>query len=455
MKKNKWIAAGVLALATYCQLASAAVSVQQAERLKGELTPLGAERAGNGKDIPPWRGGLTSPVLEYKKAGQHHPNPYPQDKPLFVITAANKDRYKEHLTEGQMALFATYPDSFKMPIYKTRRTAAAPELIYENTYKNAIRTELNAGGAGLRYAYGGTPFPIAKTGLEVIWNHITRWRGVFFSRRSSEVAVQKDGAYSLVTVQQDILFNYYNPNVTIDELNNILFYYLSFTKAPARLAGGAVLVHETIDQIEEARQAWGYNAGQRRVRRAPNLAYDTPIAAADGLRYADDTDMFNGAPDRYNWTLVGKKEIFIPYNNYELSSNNLTYQEILKPGHLNPDYTRYEKHRVWVVEANLKEGSRHVYQKRRFFIDEDTWGIAVADQYDAAGDLWRVSMAYLKNYYELPVTWSALDVFHDVKARRYHVQGLDNEERGTVDFSLAIPSSQYFTPSALRRRGKR
>jgi hypothetical protein len=455
MKKNNWIAAGVLALATYAQLASAAVTVQQAERLKGELTPLGAERAGNGKDIPPWRGGLTVPTLDYKKAGQHHPNPYPQDKPLFVITAANKDKHKEHLTKGQITLFETYPDSFKMPIYKTRRTAAAPEWIYDNTYKNAIRAELNENGAGLRYAYGGTPFPIAKNGLEVIWNHITRWRGVFLSRRASEVAVQKNGNFSLVTVQQDIFFNYNNPDATINDLNNILFYYLSFTKAPARLAGGAVLLHETIDQVEEARQAWGYNAGQRRVRRAPNLAYDTPIAAADGLRYADDTDMYNGAPDRYNWKLIGKKEIYIPYNNYELSSKNLTYKEILKPGHLNPDYTRYEKHRVWVVEANLKEGARHVYQKRRFFIDEDTWSIAVADQYDSAGDLWRISMAYLKNYYELPVTWTTLDVFHDVKARRYHVQGLDNEERSTIDFSLAIPGSQYFTPSALRRRGKR
>lgn len=455
MKNNKWVAAGVLALATCFQVANAAVSVQQAEKLKGELTPLGAERAGNGSDIPPWRGGITAPTLDYKESGQHHSNPYPQDKPLFTITADNKEKYKEYLSEGQMALFATYPDTFKMPIYKTRRTAAAPEWVYENTYKNAIRAELGESGAGLRYAYGGIPFPIAKNGLEAIWNHITRWRGIFFSRRSSEVAVQRDGSYSLVTVQQDVLFNYYNPKSSIDQLDNILFYYLSFTKSPARLAGGAVLVHETIDQVEEARQAWGYNAGQRRVRRAPNLAYDTPIAAADGLRYADDTDMFNGAPDRYDWTLVGKKEMYIPYNSYDLSSSKLTYEQVLKPGHLNPEFTRYEKHRVWVVEANLKEGARHVYNKRRFFLDEDTWAVTVADQYDASGDIWRISMAYTKNYYEVPVTVTTVDVFHDIKARRYHVQGLDNEERGTVDFSLELPNDQYFTPSALRRRGKR
>ena len=455
MKKNNWVAAGVFALMAVCHSASAAVPVAEAEKLKGELTPMGAERAGNGKDIPPWRGGLTVPTLSYQQPGQHHPNPYPQDKPLFVITAANQNEYAKYLSPGQKAMFETYPDSFQMPIYKTRRTAAAPEWVYENTYKNAIRAELSDDGAGIRYAYGGIPFPIAKNGLEAIWNHITRWRGTYLSRRSSEVAVHKDGDYSLVTVQQEVLFNYYNPEGTVDTLDNKLFYYLSFTKAPARLAGGAVLVHETIDQVDEPRQAWGYNAGQRRVRRAPNLAYDTPIAAADGLRYADDTDMYNGAPDRYTWKLKGKKEIFIPYNNYEVSSNNVTYDELLKPGHLNPDFTRYEKHRVWVVEAQLKPDARHVYGKRVFYLDEDTWGVNLVDQYDAAGDLWRVSMAYTKSYYELPVTWTTLDVFHDLKARRYHVQGLDNEERNTVDFSQAMPGEQFFTPAALRRRGRR
>ena len=226
-------------------------------------------------------------------------------------------------------------------------------------------------------------------------------------------------------------------------------------KALAERAGGAVLVHETLDQVKEPRQAWGYNAGQRRVRRAPNLAYDTPIAAADGLRTADDTDMFNGAPDRYDWKLLGKKEIYIPYNNYKVSSPEVKYEELLKPGHLDPQYTRYELHRVWVVEGTLKPGARHIYSKRTLYLDEDSWSAAVVDQYDGRGELWRVSMAYLKNFYDLPYTWSALDVFHDLQARRYHVQNLDNEEPGTIDFTQAIPDDSYFKPSALRRRGTR
>jgi hypothetical protein len=456
MKKNKLIAAGALALAFIMPTALAAVSVTEADRLKGELTPMGAERKGNDAgDIPQWRGGLTLPPVNYSKAGQHHIDPYADDKPLFVITASNMAQYAEYLTPGQIALFKTYPATFTMPVYETRRTAAAPDWVYENTYKNAIRAELTKDGSGLLYAYGGVPFPIAKTGLEAIWNHITRWRGIYLTRRASEIAVQTDGDFSLVTVQQEVEFNYYRRDKSIEDLNNILFYYLSFTKAPARLAGGAVLVHETLNQVDEPRQAWGYNAGQRRVRRAPNLAYDTPIAAADGLRYADDTDMYNGAPDRYNWKLLEKKEIYIPYNSYKLSANNVSYEELIKPGHLNPEYTRYEKHRVWVVEATLKEGMRHVYHKRVFYLDEDTWGVAVADQYDSAGDLWRVNMAYMKTYYELPVTWTTMDVFHDLKAKRYHVQGLDNEEQGTIDYSNEPPGDRYFTPAELRRRGKR
>jgi hypothetical protein len=165
--------------------------------------------------------------------------------------------------------------------------------------------------------------------------------------------------------------------------------------------------------------------------------------------------MFNGSPDRYDWKLVGKREIYIPYNNYRVSSPDVTYRQLLQPGHLNPAYTRHELHRVWVVEGRLKSTARHVYSRRTLYLDEDSWQVAVADQYDGRGELWRVSMAYLKNYYELPAIWSALDVFHDLQARRYHVQNLDNEEPNTLDFAQPVPDVSEFTPAALRRRGTR
>lgn len=434
----------------------AAVSPQDAAKLGTSLTPLGAEKAGNAAGtIPAWSGGITQAPAGYKGSGTHHIDPFAADKPLFTITKANLAQYRDQLTPGQVALFETYPDSFQMPIYPSRRSGSAPQWVYANTAKNAVSAKLLDGGNGFADAYGGIPFPIPQNGVEALWNHIARYRGTYVVRRASEVAVQRNGSFSLVTSQQEALFKFYDPKGSYADLNNILFYYLSFTRSPARLAGGAVLVHETLDQVKEPRQAWGYNAGQRRVRRAPNLAYDTPISTADGLRTADDTDMFNGAPDRYDWKLLGKREIYIPYNSYKLTSPEVKYKDLLQVGHLNPAYTRYELHRVWVVEGTLKPGQRHIYSKRTLYLDEDSWQAAVVDQYDGRGELWRVSMAYLKNYYELPTTWSALDVFHDLQARRYHVQNLDNEEANTIDFSQPMAEDSYFTPAALRRRGTR
>ena len=95
MKNNNWIAAGAIALVVFASHSWAAVSVKQADRLKQELTPLGGERAGNGKDIPPWRGGLTLPPLGYSKPGEHHADPYPQDQPLFTITASNMKQHAQ------------------------------------------------------------------------------------------------------------------------------------------------------------------------------------------------------------------------------------------------------------------------------------------------------------------------------------------------------------------------
>ncbi len=356
---NKHLLIGAsLALALGSGGALAGVSAGEAAQLKSSLTPLGAEKAGNAAgSIPAWTGGITQAPAGYKP-GQHHPDPFAADKPLFTIDKANLEQYREHLTPGQLALFKTYPDSFRMPVYPSRRSGSAPQWLYDNTFANATSARLLDGGNGFADAYGGVPFPIPKSGVEALWNHVARYRGTYVVRRASEVAVQRNGSYSLVTSQQEALFKYYLKGGSFADLNNLMFYYLSFTKSPARLAGGAVLVHETLDQVKEPRQAWGYNAGQRRVRRAPNLAYDTPIAAADGLRTADDTDMFNGAPDRYDWKLLGKKEIYIPYNNYKVSSPEVKYEELLKPGHLDPQYTRYELHRVWVVAVHLERAGR-------------------------------------------------------------------------------------------------
>lgn len=462
MRYNKKMLLGSLfALSMVAAPALGAVSPSDAARLGNDLTPFGSEKAGNAAGtIPAWTGGLTTPPAGYEGSGQHHIDPFPDDKPLFTISASNADLYAEHLTDGVKAMLDTYPTTFRLPVYISRRTHAVPKWVEENIKKNAVSATIVGDGEGLDGAFGGYPFPILSGDSEekawqVIWNHLTRWRGVSVTRRASEVAVQSNGDYSLVTSQQEAFFNFYNPEGGEGDLDNVIFYYLSFTQSPPRLAGGAILIHETLNQIINPRNGWGYNAGQRRVRRAPNLGYDSPIAAADNLRTADDTDIFNGALDRYNWRYEGMREIYVPYNNYKLGEKGTKYSDILGVSHLNPDLTRWELHRVHVVEATLKQGERHIYAKRRFYVDEDSWNTLLVDQYDGRGELWRVTMGMAKNYYELPGVWTTLDVYHDLQSRRYHVLGLDTEESGTRVFTNDVPNRRYFSPASLRRRSVR
>jgi hypothetical protein len=428
---------------------------EEAAKLGNELTPLGGDKSGNADgSIPPWTGGITSPPEGYKP-GDNHPNPYPDDKLLFEITGANYKDYVDFLSDGQQVLFETYPGTYKLPIYPSRRSASSPQFVYDATKKNALSGELVQGGNGIKNAVIGIPFPIPTSGVEVIWNHILRYRGETIKRFAGQASPTASGDYNIIGFEDVLLVKYSAKEATADQLfeENILMKFKQKITSPARLAGTALLVHETMDQVRDPRQAWTYNTGQRRVRRAPNIAYDAPGTAADGLRTTDDFDMFNGAPDRYNWELKGKKEMYVAYNNYQLHSSSVEYADILTPRHINPDLTRFEKHRVWVVEATLKDEFRHIYHKRVFYIDEDSWQVQLADMYDSRNEIYRVAIAYGINYYEVPTQWSTLDVLHDLNSRRYLALGLDNQEN-MYQFGIELDDRE-FTPQALRREGKR
>ena len=364
---------------------------------------------------------------------------------LFEITAANVEEYADQLSPGQMAMFKRYPETYRMRVFPTRRSATHPASEIEATAAGAQQVELAEAGNGLVNApkRGAAMFPIPDSGVEVIWNHVTRYRGgTGFSRRYTQIPVQANGNFAPVLFEDESI-----PVIRLDDgkYPNRLFVFLQRILAPARLEGDVLLVHENIDQVKEPRKAWVYNAGQRRVRLAPNIAYDGPGTASDGLRTADDLDMFNGAPDRYDWELVGKKEMYIPYNAFDLRRGDLSYKDIVQPGHMNPDYLRYELHRVWVVESRLKEGARHIYARRTFYVDEDTWQISVVDHYDGR----------TMSHYQVSVPWLAAESLHDLVSGRYLVIGLDNEEKGyQYDFEYSGNYSD-FTPAALRRAGRR
>jgi hypothetical protein len=421
-------------------------------QLKPGLTPVGAEKAGNADgSIPAWDGGITKPPAGYKP-GQHYVDPFAADKPLFTITKDNADTHAAKLTEGHKAMLKAY-GSFRINVYPTRRSASLPQAIYDATARNVGRAKLVNDGNGVTGAIGGPPFPMPASGVEVVWNHLLRYRGDGVRRWVMQATPTRGGQYTPVQFDEETYFLYSLPRMTPEALSNRILYFKQTVTAPARLAGGILLVHETLDQVKKPRDAWLYNPGQRRVRRAPQVAYDNPGTAADNMRTSDQLDMFNGAPDRYEWKLVGKRELIVPYNSYKLQDPALKYKDVVTPLHLNPEHLRYELHRVWVVEATLRPGERHIYKKRVFYVDEDSWQILVVDQYDNRDQLWRVSEGHAINFYNVPAVWTAAEAHVDLQAGRYVVMGLFSESR-VHDFSVKL-SDAGFTPDALRQEGVR
>jgi hypothetical protein len=440
---------GALALCLLCTGELWAQSSSAAGLAPG-LTPVGAEQAGNqAGTIPPWNGGITSVPDNYQK-GRHETNPFSDDEPLFRIDSGNAAQYKEQLSAGQLALLAQYPDSWYMNVYPSRRSASFPDFVYEAIAENATSAKLiTQGRGGVEGTRISSPFPQPKTGLEAIWNHNLRFRGLRVNRTEGAAAVTTRGRYTLVRSRQDWGFPYSIPYATpfTDRYPNVLLAVKSKVIQPALLSGDGTLVFETINQTEDPRKSWVYRRALRRVIRLPYFGYEIPMTNTDGLRTVDDFGLYNGSPDRYQWKLLGKKELYIPYNAHGLHGPQVTHGDIVRNGHINPAHARYELHRVWVVEATLLEGARHIYGRRVFYLDEDSWQIAVADSYNLEGELWRVNEAHAINYYTVPVLWTTLEVFHDLQQRRVLVNGLDNADQ-PYDFQTRSDPRE-FSPNAL------
>jgi hypothetical protein len=418
-----------------------------------KLTPLGAEQAANkAGTIPAWTGGIKEIPSSFKPGG-NYPDPFPADKPLFTIDASNAETYKANLSPGQMALLKRYP-TWKMNVYPSRRSAAYPQNIYDETQANPGRVKLAEGGNGFSGTTAGVPFPAPQSGVEAIWNHLTTYKGDSYATSWAQAAVTASGDYNLVRFDYEYDFVYGNQKRQAAERDpDLLFYFLQTIKDPPRLSGSILLVHEYADQVKNPRKAWTYSPGQRRVRLAPNVAYDNPGTAADALRTNDDFLMYNGATDRYDWKLVGKQELYIPYNAYRISGSDLKVKDVLRPRHVNPEPARYELHRVWVVEATLKQGTSHLYKRRTMYLDEDSWLVHVQDKYDNRDQLWRVDEMHTTQFYDVPFLGVGLEVKHDLQSGRYLAMQIRNEETDVYKPINRTPAD--FTPDSLRSKGTR
>jgi len=412
----KFVLLGGIALLSV-QGANAAVSADDAKKLGASLTAVGAE-AGANKDgsIPAYTGGQTTAPAGFDKASGVRPDPFAGEKPVVTITGANMDKYADKLTEGTKALLKKYSD-YKVEVYPTHRSVALPKSVQENTVKNATRAKTSEGGRVLEAASAGYPFPIPANGFEAMWNHLTRYVGVAYEAKYGSYNIDSSGHAVLATAGQAWeQYPYYIEHKDAESGDSDLFYQIKVAySAPARRAGEALLLWDSVNPVEKGRRAWQYLPGQRRVKLAPDIAYDTPNPGTAGTTTYDDSFIFNGAMDRYDFKLLGKKEIYIPYNDYRLVYAPKS-EDVATPKFANPDLTRWELHRVWVVEADLLPGARHIYAKRTFYLDEDSWIAVAADSYDAKGQLFRAGFAFLTPSYDVLAPFADTAAFYDYVA---------------------------------------
>jgi hypothetical protein len=455
---NRTLAFALTASLLSSSIAWAKVTQEEADKLGTVLTPMGAIKEGNKEGtIPPFSGKiLGAPAwVKYEGSGTHFPDPYPNEKPLFTITHDNYQDYKDNLSIGEIALFEKYP-TFQMPIYQSKRDFRYSDKVYENTKLNALETDMVSEGNGTTKAFFGTPFPLPKSGVELIWNHQASPNYGLTAGALDTFAVYKNGekAYLQNLEERDIL--YYDPNLTREQFNAQPYggKVMVQVMAPANQKGEIILVHEYRDVSNQSRDAWQYLPGTRRVRTAPTISYDFP-APPGNLRTVDDVLLFNGATDRYTWKMEPSREIYIPYNDNILDDPKLKYDDFLKSNHVDPKVMRYELHRCWVVVGELRPGKRHIYAKRRLYLDEDSWAGVLAESYDGRGNLWRSNMRTMTALYDMPGMGPRVEMYHDLQSGDYLANYLVNEVKGPPKIVTTPWPDDYFTVQQVRKMGKR
>ncbi|AJA16099.1 DUF1329 domain-containing protein [Pseudomonas sp. YQ_6] len=433
--------------------AQAAVSPDQAAHLGNNLTTLGAEKAGNADgSIPAYQGGLLTPPASYQSGASMRPDPFASEKPLLVINGKNADQYKGQLTATTLELLKRYP-SYHVDVYPTHRSVALPQAVLDNTRKNATGARSQEGGTAVDNVLPGIPFPIPQNGAEAMWNFLLRYQGVSMTAKYDSWNVDAAGKPTLSTTgQAHISYPIYEDMAKPIGAKDTYYQMKLVYTGPARRAGEAMMLRDAANPLVQPRSAWQYLPGQRRVKLAPNLAYDTPNPGTSGSGTYDDVFVFNGALDRYDWTLVGKQEMYVPYNTYRLTYNT-DVKQLITPNHLAPQFVRWEKHRVWVVEGKLKDGARHIYHKRRFYLDEDSWIALASDQYDARGQLYRGSFAFLTQSYDKQTPDATPFMIYDLIGGTYNLNGVVGAYGG-IRYIDPLSKTQW-SPDSLAGNGIR
>jgi len=419
----------------------------------GGLTPVGAEAGGSSDGvIPAWTGGITRERWPESYAkGERLVDPFSTDSPKATITAANMEQYSRYLSDGHKALLKRY-DSYRMPLYPSRRSVAYPERIYKATRENADRAKL-VGSDSLSGAFLGFPFREPDSGVEAMWNHRVRYRGDSVMLRSEQAVVQSGGGVERRLFQTErVYFRYGNLQDPVDiDQQNILLYYLSWFSRDRSGVDFLALVHETANAADKGRALWVLPERANRLFRVPPVGYDQPFPGSGGIYFVDMVDMYNGAFDRYNWRLIGKRQLIVPYNNFGLVDGSVEQSRLLQGKHPDPSAMRYERHRVWVIEATERPGKSHSFGKRLFYVDEDSWNVVLVENYDEDGNLWRFQEGHIVPLYNVQAANAMPVVTYNFPDGRYFINRMVGHTEPPQYDVPGIRASDYL-PSRVKSR---
>lgn len=453
---KKMAAASLMTLSI--SAAFAAPTAEEAAELGKSLTALGAIKAGNADGtIPAYDGGLCTPVAGYKpksaKGGWPYVDPFADEKPLYSIDSKNMSEYADKLAEGTKVMLERYPDTFRVDVFPTHRTACFPDYVYKNTIERVMKPKLVGDAPGIMDAHAQFPFPIPKNGFEAMWNGLLRFAGPYEAGGFTQYVVDNSGNVTLSnfsTVQDERRFW----DNDLEYSDDMTYWRDIATQAgPPAQAGSKNMIFQYLRADERKTKAWTYIPGQRRVRASPEFTYDT-VSTLSGVLLFDEINGFDGRMDKFDFKLLGRQEMIVPYNDYRRFLQ--PQKELLTAHHVAPEGHRWELHRVWVVEGTLKEGERHVQKRKKFYLDEDSWAILLYTSFDHQDKPHHYFVSPVYQEYDKPQLRSnAMYDLYDLTTGNYTAQVFPGPKgTGYIKLDEPWPANTY-TPGGLAGAGIR
>ncbi len=441
---------------------AAAANAADASQLGHSLTYAGAQAAGNADGSIPAFEGTVPPTAGWsfgKFRGDYWQ--HRGEKSLFTITAANAVKYAANLSPGQMAMFAAHPQ-YQMDVYPTHRDCGMPDFVQKNTLANVGKASIGADGWSLATAeLPSVPFPIPKSGIEAMQNFQTHYQGLGTEWDLARTYIApRPGGSDFIMLEYAQLFYYPWGKMgeqTMEQFGNLQNGTFYSYDRPNALAGQALVQRYYFDKAPES---YYYFTGQRRVRRLPTYAYDAPIIGTENTYANDAIQIFYGTPDRFDWKLLGKKELYVPYNSF--IDARLPFSK-LSTSYPDADLRRYEKHRVWVLEGDVKAGVRHNTPRKVLYVDEDSWIVVADDEYDEDKRLWHYKENLTWPAYEADVCTSAgMFMTYDLLNGRYFADQVELGLGAGHDVKLETKQSEdprlkddFYSPENLRSISER